>query len=453
MIDRKLLVNELISLGSLRVQKVFGLFNSILVVELYSPRFKRLYLVVDQNPKTRSVHVQTKKPIGFKTKSLLITMLAKYAENAPWQFYAVDDEGDTLKAVFTREGQDFSLLIETFPRLAVGLFRGHELMASLKKGVAPSYRDHRPSAKDIGHELAENEKAGLLHQEKLLVYHQKALFEHRVAALKKELEKKEALLKNVEGDYLKCQKNLGLAHDAELIKQNLYAIRRGMKSITVTDYGTGEASERTLELDPKLSPQDFLVKMFSKIKRAKRGLALIEPRLITIKDEISTLKKDLMEYRKNGPTSIDIGAIANNLQAKRERQKKVPAERLPYRRYLSSDNIEIFVGRSAKDSDDLTLHHCRGNEWWFHTKDAAGAHVIVKNSSDNLPPNTVKEAAMLAMHFSKLKADTHATIQYTKGKYVRKPKNVAAGMVLISHEKTVEVTPDEALLQTILSRS
>ena len=52
--------------------------------------------------------------------------------------------------------------------------------------------------------------------------------------------------------------------------------------------------------------------------------------------------------------------------------------------YTSQDGIQIKVGESAKENDDLTLSSYP-NEWWLHVDGGAGAHVVVCHEGDTLP--------------------------------------------------------------------
>ena len=68
--------------------------------------------------------------------------------------------------------------------------------------------------------------------------------------------------------------------------------------------------------------------------------------------------------------------------------------------YTSQDGIQIKVGESAKENDDLTLSSYP-NEWWLHVDGGAGAHVVVCHEGDTLPAETKRDAALLAVHHSK----------------------------------------------------
>jgi predicted ribosome quality control (RQC) complex YloA/Tae2 family protein len=68
--------------------------------------------------------------------------------------------------------------------------------------------------------------------------------------------------------------------------------------------------------------------------------------------------------------------------------------------YTSHDGIQIKVGETAKENDDLTLSSYP-NEWWMHVDGSAGAHVIVCHEEHTIPKETKRDAAVLAIHHSK----------------------------------------------------
>lgn len=273
-------------------------------------------------------------------------------------------------------------------------------------------------------------------------------FELHLVELEQKINKKKTLVKNLLGDLKKSQKSLTKESDAELVRANLHKIKRGMKEVSLTDYSAEPIKERLITLDPLISPKELLEKMFNGIKKAKRGILIIEKRLAQARLELADLMAKLEETRFLG---VD-GFVPSPPKPQLSKQElKFEGVRKPYRVYISSDEIKIFVGRSAKDSDELTLRHSRGNEWWFHARDVPGAHVLVKYSQDILPEQTLREASLLAAHFSK--SPEGGPVQYTRVKFVKKPKNSAPGLVSISRERVIDMAIDPELLTKLLKTS
>ena len=112
--------------------------------------------------------------------------------------------------------------------------------------------------------------------------------------------------------------------------------------------------------------------------------------------------------------------------------------------YISSDGFSIYVGKSNTQHDELTLKFASSTNIWLHTKNTPGSHVIIDvNGLDNLPDNTLLEAANLAAYYSKAKTGTNVAVDYALKKNVKKPNGAKPGMVIYDHNYTVYITPDE----------
>lgn len=121
------------------------------------------------------------------------------------------------------------------------------------------------------------------------------------------------------------------------------------------------------------------------------------------------------------------------------------------RRYLSSDGWTIWVGRNSRQNDWLTLRFARPDDWWFHTKDIPGTHVLARPpegwpAEDPPPGATLREAAALAAFFSRARHSANVPVDYTRRRYVRRIRGAGPGQVYYDHQRTVFVTPSESVL-------
>lgn len=104
--------------------------------------------------------------------------------------------------------------------------------------------------------------------------------------------------------------------------------------------------------------------------------------------------------------------------------------------FVSLDECRIQVGKDAKSNDQLSLCTSRPDEWWMHWEGGAGAHVIICCRDDSIQtnfPETLKDAATLALHHSKavpIDKKTY-TVTLTRPRYLQKPKGSKDGMVQI----------------------
>ena len=87
----------------------------------------------------------------------------------------------------------------------------------------------------------------------------------------------------------------------------------------------------------------------------------------------------------------------------KKKKQKAPPPRKPYWTYQSVDDIEIRVGRGASDNDQLSCspEHRDGRDWWMHVAGCPGSHVVIRSQDDDLPEETVRDAAALTAKYSK----------------------------------------------------
>jgi len=112
------------------------------------------------------------------------------------------------------------------------------------------------------------------------------------------------------------------------------------------------------------------------------------------------------------------------------------------RSFISSDGFEILVGKKAKDNDQLSFKIAKSLDLWMHAADYPGSHVLVRNPNrQEIPPNTLLEAAQLAAFYSQGRTQTKAAVHYTQKKFVNKPRGAAPGLVSLASFKTILVEP------------
>lgn len=117
----------------------------------------------------------------------------------------------------------------------------------------------------------------------------------------------------------------------------------------------------------------------------------------------------------------------------------------PYRTYWSSEGFEILVGKSARDNDVLTFKVANQTDFWLHVAPTSGSHVIVRNPDNlaKLPKATLREAAALAVYYSKSRDGGRVAVNYTQCRYVHKGRKAPAGQVQLQRHQSVKVSPNE----------
>lgn len=224
---------------------------------------------------------------------------------------------------------------------------------------------------------------------------------------------------------------------ADLLMANLHTVKMGMDKIVLPDF-YHENKPIEIKLKKELNAQKNAEVFYRKsknhhieIQKLKEALAKKETECTTLHQYMKEIAQteSLKELRKF-MDSLGLTAIAV--------KKQVP---LPYHE-TEYNGFKIWVGKNAKQNDELTLHYTYKEDLWLHAKDVAGSHVVVKyQSGKKFPKDVVERAAQLAAFNSKRKTDSLCPVIYTPKKFVRKRKGDPSGSVVVEKEEVTLVEP------------
>ncbi len=250
-------------------------------------------------------------------------------------------------------------------------------------------------------------------------------------------------IRGLERELAEAEDPAELRDRANLLLARLTQVPSGADRVRVQDFTGGEVE---IPLDPALSPHENADALYEEAARRERALESL-PRLIA---ETGSQLEELEDIRE-GLESGDLppGEAESLLPpAPGTGAGRAEAEetRLPYRRYRSSGGLEIRVGRRGADNDDLTFHHSRPDHIWLHAREVSGAHVILCWEGDGSPPpQDLAEAATLAALGSRARNAGVVPVDWTRRKYVRKPRKAPPGAVVPDRVQTVFVEPTPGL--------
>jgi predicted ribosome quality control (RQC) complex YloA/Tae2 family protein len=285
--------------------------------------------------------------------------------------------------------------------------------------------------------------------------HQRPL-KARESVLRKTLKKHLRRIAGLSRDLEQAAKYEPYARYGELLKANLGSLRRGLATVTVVDYYDATLPELTIPLDPTKAPQANMDAYFAKYRKFGSAQREIAPRLAAIEAEVQQVQAELNTI-KHGTwraPSTDIHSAPRSTLSTNHRRAAADERRGPFRRFISSDGHHIFVGRNARENDELTFGLAKSEDLWLHAQGVPGSHVVVRLEKGREPPTeTLKDAATLALLYSDLKKGGKGEVIYTRRKWVRKAKGQAAGAVTVTQEKSLHVTLDKRRLETMKARS
>jgi predicted ribosome quality control (RQC) complex YloA/Tae2 family protein len=243
----------------------------------------------------------------------------------------------------------------------------------------------------------------------------------------------------------------------ELIKANIHQMEAGQDKLKTINYYSEEQEEIIIQLNQDLSAIENAQKYFKKYDKAKKSVDYLDNELRKAKNEVNYLKQvevsidqaetisDLQEIKKE----LISEKYINKQKSKKDSRRKKEKKSKPLK-FKSSDGFDIRVGRNNRQNDRLTKYVASSHDLWIHVKDIPGSHVIIRNhTQDEIPEETIKEAAHLAAYYSKARKSSNAPVDYTLVKNVKKPKGAKPGMVYYENQQTLYVTPQAEVIEEL----
>ena len=262
-----------------------------------------------------------------------------------------------------------------------------------------------------------------------------------VAALSEQVERARARVASLEEEAAGLPDPDAVRATGDLLLARFKDVPRGVDEVTLTGF---DGAPLVIALDPTATPDANARAYYDRAARAERAAERL-PGLIGDARQRWRELDGLLERARAGEADVDTVEAALPARTPAAAGESGGAS-LPYRRYRSSGGLEVRVGRGARTNDDLTFHHSAPDDIWLHARHAAGAHVILRWQGEGNPPaRDLAEAAVLAALASKARTSGSVPVDWTRRKYVRKPRKAPPGAVLPDRVQTLFVEPDPAL--------
>ena len=279
----------------------------------------------------------------------------------------------------------------------------------------------------------------------------------RAGILRKSIKKLRRRIEAWQEDLAKAEKYKAYARYGELIKANLGTIRKGQTDVAVVDYFDEALPNLTIPLDQTKTPQGNMDDYFRKHRKHLAAERELHPRVEEGQKELETLRQEMTAIEQETwqpPDKPHLIMRPRTLSRRGGRKDGQEQRQGPFRRFTSSDGLAIYVGRNARENDELTFELAKSDDLWLHARGTPGSHVVVRLEKGNdPPPETIRDAATLALLYSDLKKSGKGDVIYTRRKWVKKAKGQAPGAVTVSQEKSVFVALDKTRLARLKERS
>ena len=239
-----------------------------------------------------------------------------------------------------------------------------------------------------------------------------------------------------------------LRYEADLLSGSSHMMKKGMDSITLTDWGKGETI--TVSLDKSLSPGANVQAFYDRYQKAKGAYSNACEEKQRLEQEYESLRQRFERaLEESGDEEADIRRLRAVLE---KTAAPVQVQEGPGIR-TTSGGFQIIAGRNAKESDELLRHYVKGNDMWLHTRDFPGGYVFIKFRRDKtIPLEVLLDAANIAVLYSKARNQASVDLYYTQVKYLRRAKDGKTGLVLPTQEKNLTIKPDRARILRLLPK-
>ena len=238
----------------------------------------------------------------------------------------------------------------------------------------------------------------------------------------------------------------------ELITANLYQLTN-THSDSIELYNYYDNSNIKIPLDVKYSPSMNAKRYFKKYSKLKNAYKIVSEQKVETEKELnyiesivyeledSTCLEDVQDIFEEISENVVFKEKLKRKEKKNKNQKKKKQQKFSPIEY-EVNGYKIYVGRNNKENDWLTLSFASKTDYWFHTKDVQGSHVILKADKEVNDDILVKVAEIAAKH-SKVKMSSNVPVDYCLVQFVKKPNGSKPGMVIFTNNKTLNVNPQK----------
>ncbi|MCO6017799.1 NFACT RNA binding domain-containing protein [Carnobacterium divergens] len=236
----------------------------------------------------------------------------------------------------------------------------------------------------------------------------------------------------------------------EILTAYLHEFKRGAPEIKLPNFYEEDAPI-TIKLDIRKNPSQNAQKYFAKYQKLKNAIAYVTEQIDLTMGEIDYLES--VSTQLSLATPKDVAEIKEELtqvgylKKKKTKKKQMKAQKSKPEKYHATDGTVILVGKNNLQNDELTLKLARKSDIWLHTKNIPGSHVIIQHADPS--EETILEAANIAAYYSKSQLSALVPVDYVPVKAIRKPNGAKPGFVIYEGQKTVYVTPDKELVESL----
>lgn len=251
-----------------------------------------------------------------------------------------------------------------------------------------------------------------------------------------------------------CERASEYKRMGDLIIANCYALQRGAKKVTLTDYEDyredGSFGTVEVELDERLSPTANAQRYFKRYAKSKTARVELTRQIGEGEAELSYLETvdaalataetptDLLEIREELAKS----GYASRVKTVERKGRGTPPP--AFAEYRTSGGYRVLCGKNNLQNEYITHKVAEKNDFWFHAKGVPGSHVVMLLEGKPEPPaEDFTEAASIAAIYSAAEGAPMTEVDYTNVRNLKKTPGGKPGYVIYHTNWSAVVSPDK----------
>ncbi len=226
-----------------------------------------------------------------------------------------------------------------------------------------------------------------------------------------------------------------------------HSLTEGMKDIAVPDYLQQPGMPEIIHLDEGRSLNENIDGFYRKSADLLQRIKMNELRIPELRSslaEVQAAQEALKLCSNNADMDTFRKTWSSLLTAVPDEKSTDSGEGRPYREFLSPSGFRIWVGKSARQNDEMTFHLAHKKDLWLHARHSRGSHVLIRCAGAAVDRKDLNFAARLAARFSEEKHSGLVSVVCTERRYVSKIRGAAPGKVRYQYEKDILISPEES---------
>lgn len=264
-------------------------------------------------------------------------------------------------------------------------------------------------------------------------------------------------LSNINSKLKECSNKDVFKLYGELLTANMYKFQEFNADFIELENYYDNNNLIKIPVDMHLSPAVNAKNFFKKYNKMKNAIEIVNKQKIETIEDLNYIETIIYEL-ENAKTISDVDEIfseikenelffnkkvnpAKSIKSKPNNKlnKNLDKEYTPIEYKI--EGYTFLVGKNNKQNDYLSTKTAKNHDIWFHTKDIHSSHGILQTNNTSPSIDVIIRCAQIIAYYSKARQSSNVPVDYTLAQYVKKPSGSKPGMIIYTHNSTINVQP------------